>query len=98
MSTAKKLPEPLFDRGNIYMTRGISSLIEMGKLDPLPYIQRHLIGDWGDVSDSDRRANDLALLNGEQLLSAYQVNPYLRILIITESNRSVTTLILPRER
>lgn len=98
MPTARRLPEPLFNRGHLVMTRGISSLIEMGRLNPLPYLQRHLNGDWGDLSESDRRSNDEALIHGDQLLSAYQISPHLRIHIVTEGDRSVTTLLLPTER
>jgi len=58
---------------------------------------RHLSGDWGDLSDSDRRANDHAVRDGDRLLSSYQVTPDLKIWIVTEANREATTALLPDE-
>jgi len=66
-------------------------------LDPLPYIHRHLSGDWGDLCSEDRRSNNAALLHGDRLFSSYEINPDLRRWIITEWDRSATTLLLPDE-
>jgi hypothetical protein len=69
-----------------------------GPAQPPPYLRRHLHGDWGDLSDSDRRQNDAALKSGEdRLFSSYQVTRDLKLWIITEWDRSVTTLLLPSE-
>lgn len=97
MSSAQKLALPLFPRGKLVMTCGISKLIEQGLLDPLPYIHRHLNGDWGDLSEDARCANDAALKHGDRLFSSYQINSQLELWIITEWDRSVTTLLLPSE-
>ena len=87
-----------FATGQIVMTSGVDALIEAGRLDPAPYLYRHLSGDWGDLNDSDRRLNDAALQSGEdRLFSSYQVAPNLKLWIITEWDRSVTTLLLPSE-
>ena len=87
-----------FATGQIVMTSGVDALIEAGRLDPAPYLYRHLSGDWGDLNDSDRRLNDAALQSGEdRLFSSYQVAPDLKLWIITEWDRSVTTLLLPDE-
>ena len=87
-----------FATGQIVMTSGVDALIEAGRLDPAPYLYRHLSGDWGDLNDSDRRLNDAALQSGEdRLFSSYQVTPDLKLWIITEWDRSVTTLLLPSE-
>lgn len=87
-----------FATGQIVMTSGVDALIEAGRLDPAPYLYRHLSGDWGDLNDSDRRLNDAALQSGEdRLFSSYQVAPDLKLWIITEWDRSVTTLLLPSE-
>jgi hypothetical protein len=66
-------------------------------LDPLPYINRHLNGDWGDLGEADRRSNDEAIRKSDRLFSAYQVNSHVKIWIITERDRSSTTLLLPDE-
>lgn len=97
MSSVQELSLPLFQCGNLVMTCGISNLIERGILDPMSYVHRHLKGDWGDLGEADRRTNDTALKHGDRLFSSYQVSPDLKIWIITECDRSVTTLLLPYE-
>ena len=87
-----------FSPGQIVMTIGVDELVQHGRLNPTPYLGRHLHGDWGDLSDDDRRLNDIALKSGEdRLFSSYQVTPDLKLWIITEWDRSVTTLLLPSE-
>ncbi|QPI43594.1 plasmid related protein [Pectobacterium aroidearum] len=95
LSTVTKLR---FSPGAIIMTSGIANLVEQGHLNPAAYLNRHLCGDWGELGENDRRQNDHALASGEdRLFSSYQVNPNLKIWIITEWDRSVTTLLLPSE-
>jgi len=65
-------------------------------LDVLLLISRHARGDWGDLSEKDRVANERALVEGDRILSAY-VLPQGRVWIITEADRSVTTALLPEE-
>lgn len=66
-------------------------------------LARHLNGDWGDVCNADRRANDQALRNGTRLLSVYHTKPAeerennIRFWIITEADRSATTVLLPSD-
>ncbi len=80
------------------MTAGVDELVRQGRLNPTPYLRRHLHGEWGDLDDSDRRQNDAALQSGEdRLFSSYQVTRDLKLWIITEWDRSVTTLLLPSE-
>ncbi|MEW9897971.1 hypothetical protein ABWL39_04990 [Chitinivorax sp. PXF-14] len=87
-----------FSPGQVVMTIGVDDLVRQGHLNPVPYLRRHLHGDWGDLSDNDRRLNDAALKSGEdRLFSSYQVTPDLKLWIITEWDRSVTTLLLPSE-
>ena len=59
-------------------------------------LRRHASGDWGDVGDDDARANDDALDAGARVLSAYDVGPG-RVWVLTEADRSVTTVLLPDE-
>ncbi|MGP3790514.1 hypothetical protein [Pseudomonas sp. B392_1p] len=80
------------------MTNGVENLVVTGRLNPSPYLHRHLSGDWGDLSEDDWRLNDAALKSGEdRLFSSYQVDTNLKLWIITEWDRSVTTLLLPSE-
>jgi hypothetical protein len=70
-------------------------LSEIGE-DPFGYIARHAAGDWGELCAFDRRQNEIALRDGYRVLSSYEV-PAGRVWIITESDRSVTTILLPEE-
>ena len=87
-----------FSPGQVVMTTGVDELVRQGRHNPTPYLRRHLHGDWGDLSGDDRRLNDAALKSGEdRLFSSYQVTRDLKLWIITEWDRSVTTLLLPSE-
>ncbi len=86
-------PLPL---GRVLATPGALNLLsEMGK-DPFGYIARHATGDWGDLCAFDLRQNEIALRDGYRVLSSYEV-PTGRVWIITEADRSVTTILLPEE-
>ncbi|WP_018988626.1 hypothetical protein [Aromatoleum toluclasticum] len=90
--------QPRFPAGHVVMTIGVDALVRQGRLNPAPYLRRHLSGDWGDLDEGDRRLNDAALESGEdRLFSSYRVAPDLKLWIITEWDRSVTTLLLPSE-
>ncbi len=87
-----------FSPGQTVMICGIDALVQQGRLNPVPYLHRHLNGDWGDLDGYDKRQNDAALASGkDRLFSSYQVAPSLQLWIITEWDRSVTTLLLPSE-
>ena len=74
-----------FSPGQLVMTIGVDDLVRQGRLNPAPFLRRHLHGDWGDLSDDDRQLNDAALKSGEdRLFSSYQVTPNLKLWIITE--------------
>mgnify|MGYP000863166828 CR=1 FL=1 len=60
-------------------------------------IARHLNGDWGDLDAHDRKANEDALKHGARLLSAYRSDSGTKFWIITEADRSATTILLPSE-
>lgn len=61
------------------------------------YLARHAQGDWGDVCSEDAQANETALREGGRLLSAYKLPDGERIWILTEADRSATTVLLPAE-
>lgn len=87
----------LFPLGHVVMTPGVAAL----QVDLMPYLNRHATGDWGELDDFDKRENDTAVKEGYRLLSAYAVpigdGKTERIWIITEADRSVTTILLPEE-
>lgn len=62
-----------------------------------PYLIRHLSGDWGVVSPGDKKANDCAIDGEDRIMSAYVLADNTRIWIITEWDRSITTVLLPEE-
>jgi len=86
-----------FSPGSIVATPGALAELEASGDDPLAYLVRHIAGDWGDVDESDRRENELSLVHGFRLLSAYALNSGTKIWIITEADRGVTTVLLPEE-
>ena len=91
-------PRPRVRTGHLGMTTGGDELVQQGRFNPGRYLARHLSADWGDIDDSDWQSNDTALRTGEdRLFSSYQVAPDLKLWIITEWDRSVTTLLLPSE-
>lgn len=90
-----------FELGRTVMTPGIAELVESGDLNPAYILARHARGDWGDLGDGDRRRNDLAVRDGERILSAYDM-PTGRVWVITDAvgddeHRAVTTILLPEE-
>ena len=92
------IPLGLFSPGSVVVTAGVDELVRQGRLNPAEFLRRHLSGDWGDLGECDRLQNDAALESGEdRLFSSYHLAPGLKLWIITEWDRSVTTLLLPSE-
>ncbi len=60
-------------------------------------LSRHVTGDWGEMDDEDRQANETALSEGARLLSVYRSGSGLKFWIITEADRSTTTVLLPED-
>jgi hypothetical protein len=89
-----------FELGHIHSTPGVQALVQAGHFNPALYLRRHASGDWGDLCESDKSLNNLALgEHGEcgRIFSVYQITATLKIYVITEWDRSVTTLLLPSE-
>ena len=87
---------PLFPLGQIEATRGLLTHLEREGIAADPYLDRHVRGDWGDVPPEDAEANRYAVLVGARILSSYQIAGE-RVWIITEADRSATTLLFPDE-
>ena len=93
--SAKIIPLARFQMGRIVSTpNAIQSLLNE---DILIGIDRHQAGDWGDVSAEDRQANDHALVEGTRLLSVYHTANGTKFWIITEADRSASTVLLPED-
>jgi hypothetical protein len=86
-----------FPLGLIVGTPGaLAALAEAGET-PVGFLRRHVSGDWGDVDEEDWQANEQSLLDDSRILSAYKLSTGERFWIITEADRSSTTLLLPSE-
>ena len=96
-STVGIAKRPLFPLGHVCATPAAMDLMEQLSLSPLEFIVRHVFGDWGQVCQDDREANQAALQNGTRLLSAYEVSDGQRLWVLTEADRSVTTLMCPSD-
>ena len=88
---------PRFRCGELIITEHVGALIRRRHFNPKPFLVRHLTGDWGDVGQSKRRANDTAVLNGGPLLSSFDIARDHTLCIMTESDRRTTTLFLTED-
>ena len=86
---------PRFNPGRLMITRNAKNALPRREVDAA--INRHLSGDWGDVCQSDWQRNEQALRDGHRLLSVYQTQAGEKFWIITESDRSTTTVLLPSD-
>ena len=84
----------LFNPGQIVATSNLLNTIS--GFNPVPYLERHLSGDWGELDAEDNDTNNRALVEGSRLLSAY-THDGVKFWIITEADRSVTTFLLPED-
>ncbi len=86
-------PLPL---GKVLAAPGALKLLRDAGEDPFGYLARHASGDWGEVPPEDARENERSLRHGWRVLSSYPVGQD-RLWVITEADRSVTTILLPDE-
>lgn len=93
-SSSSKLP--LFSLGQIVATPALLRHFEQHQIDARHYLKRHVTGDFGDIDEEDKAENLLSIKQGFRILSAYTIAGE-RIWIITEADRSVTTLLFPSE-
>lgn len=91
-------PSPRFAAGKLVVTAGALAAIQANGQSPLVLVNRHQAGDWGQMSQEDWATNEVALSQGGRLLSAYTLSDgTTQVWVITESDRSVTTTLLPSE-
>jgi hypothetical protein len=89
--------QPAFELGQMVATPGALAALKKAGQQPGEFLTRHLNREWGDIPDEDRLENEYSLEHGFRLLSAYKTNAGDRLWIITEADRSVTTILLPEE-
>jgi len=87
----------VFELGQILATPGALAALQKAGQDPRDFLARYVACDWGDLSDEDQHENDYSVENGFRLLSSYRTNAGDKLWIITEADRSATTLLLPEE-
>ena len=85
-----------FNLGQVVATPGALEVLGEAGRSPVEFLSRHVRGDWGELCEEDRQANEDALHSGGRLFSAYSVDE-VRIWVITEADRSSTCVLLPEE-
>lgn len=92
--TTKKVS---FELGRILSTPGALEAFKRAGEHPLAYLQMHAAGDWGIVGKEDWEANNQSVEDGTRILSAYRLKDGTKVWVITEADRSATTVLLPEE-
>ncbi len=90
--------QPLFALDTLKLSEKVHWLASKSLIDPLPYVQRHMRGDWGEVEDAERQANSVALKQGAPMTSRFQITPRLYLIVITSDDQRTTVVQLPEER
>lgn len=85
----------MFALGRLLMTPGVKESLEDSEV--IAAIRRHASGDWGDVSEEDRKENELSVSSNFRIVSAYHSRKGEKFWVITEADRSATTVLLPEE-
>ncbi len=86
-----------FELGQLAMTRGAAEAMQAAGHIPPEFLLRHKHGDWGDIPEEDVRENEWSLEHGARLFSVYATRREETLWVITESDRSATTMLLPDE-
>jgi hypothetical protein len=89
--------QPVFELGQVVATPGALAALQEANQPAIDFAMRHQSGDWGELDEFDKQQNNLALQQGTRILSAYTLSTSVKIWIITEADRSVTTFLLPDE-
>jgi len=96
------IARPRFELGRVVATPASLRVLEDSNQTPHEFLHRHVHGEWGDLSEDDREANEVALQDGSRILSAYMTANGQKLWIITEAvndegKRASTTILLPEE-
>ncbi len=89
--------QPLFSLGQVVATPGVLAALEKAGQGPQDFLSRHVRGELGDLCEEDCRENQFSLERGLRLLSSYRTFAGVTLYVITESDRSATTILLPEE-
>ena len=92
------MAEALFPLGRTVITPGALRTLERLNVSPMDLYTRHVSGDWRDMTGEDQVSNSRAVTHGGRVFSSYHVgNPETKVWVITEADRSVSTILLPSE-
>ena len=91
------MPKARFLLGRLVATPGALKALEDAGQNALEFLSRHQHGDWGELPEEDKKENEFSVLNDLRILSAYTLTTGTKIWIITEADRSATTILLPSE-
>jgi hypothetical protein len=91
------LSDPLFELGRIVATPGALDALEKNNDTAMRYVMCHVMGNWGDLPQEDIDTNMMSISEGERVMSSYRLVDKTWIWVITESDRSCTTVLLPEE-
>jgi hypothetical protein len=97
MSKAATTAAPLFPVGLTVATPGALEAIAEAEQEPAEFLQRHQHGDWSEMCEDDRRENQFSVDKRLRIFSAYHTSKGEKLWVITEADRSVTTILLPSE-
>ena len=97
MSAPQTTEDRPLELGNIYITPGAIDALVDANQQAQEFLARHQRGDWGELDEHDRAENEFSIKHGFRVLSAYRTAKDVRLWIITEADRSSTTILLPEE-
>lgn len=84
--------KPLFHPGKLLVSHAALATLRANGVPVVSVVLRHIAGDWGVVSEGDKRQNDVSIATGLRLISIYRLPDQTRVLVITEWNRAHTTI------
>lgn len=91
------IPQGKFRLGQVVATPGALEALQEAGQQPWEFLVRHVVGDWGQIDQEDWQLNDASLQDGSRVLSAYRTSKNVKLWVITEADRSSTTILLPEE-
>ena len=97
LETLNEQSSVLFPLGEVYLTIGAREALEESNQTPNEFLAKHQSGDWGIIGKEDWKENDFSVKVGFRILSAYETSQDEKLWIITEADRSSTTILLPSE-
>ena len=96
-NTKRQASVTAFPLGQTFITPGAQEALQIAGQTAIEFLRRHMSCDWGELSDDDIQENEFSLKKGFRLLSNYRTAKGQQLWIITEADRSATTVLLPSE-